>query len=83
MKNGDMNAAPMDSISAARQEDGFHDPFAYGLTKRERFAMAAMQGDWAAQSDLVGEFVNAEDTEARSKIYVAAADSLLKALEEH
>jgi len=32
------------------------DKQASGFTKREAFAMAAMEGDWASQNEATGEF---------------------------
>lgn len=51
-------------------------------TLRDEFAMAAMQGDWAAQSRDTGEFTNdmpAEFLEARAEFYYRMADAMLKA----
>jgi hypothetical protein len=56
-----------------------------GLTKREAFAKAAMQGDWAAQDDEGGYFENGTMRvvyETRAREWVRCADALLAALEE-
>ena len=48
MKNGDLPAMPVLDASTQEQYNGVlnihHSVLSYGLTKREMFAMAAMQG---------------------------------------
>ena len=71
MKNGDMPAIPLQECGPDGNPQG---PACYGLTKREMFAMAAMQGlcahscDYHEFSHLAGDAVN-------------YADALLNALE--
>lgn len=47
---------------------------------RDQFAMAAMQGDWAAQSPELGQFATCsdEDLERHAKDYYRIADAMLK-----
>ena len=56
----------------------------HGMSLRDYFAAKAMQGDWAAQDENSGFFV--DDTpdqflEARAKLYYRMADATLKARE--
>jgi hypothetical protein len=72
MKYGDMPAMP-----CGAQQDGYNPgwyPAAHGLTKRELFAMAAMQGICANSSDRY-------TYEQAAGHAVAHADALLAALE--
>jgi len=79
MNNGDLPAMPMDSVSSDRAEEGYFYQFAYGLTKREMLASMAMQGMVSNPNLNSGQgFTGAEI----SALSVAAADSLLKALED-
>lgn len=48
------------------------------LTKREHFASLAMQGDWAAR--VVSNHIDADEFAKRAKLYVLAADALIKEL---
>lgn len=73
MKNKDLPAMPMCSTSSQRAEEGFYDPFAYGLTKREYFAGMAM-----AQ---MACWLDADSINNNAVCAVQHADALLKALE--
>jgi hypothetical protein len=76
IKNGDMPANPLRGANNCifdRADVDFFDRITIGLTKREAFAMAAMQG-LIANSALRGS------TEECSKSAVDYADSLLKEL---
>lgn len=56
-----------------------------GMTLRDAFAMAAMQGDWAAQDEYIGEFENCASDDYflnRAATYYRMADAMLKAREE-
>jgi len=78
MKNSDMPAAPC-SIKANEQMKNLGmacDIDALGLTKREAFAMAAMQG---LLPKLQGHAVSSEDVATCS---VELADALLKELDK-
>lgn len=82
MKNGDMPAMPMVADDAkpcvVRDEDTGAIALATGLTKREEFAKAAMQGLLAAGATYNGR------TDLRDKLAkdaVAHADALLAELE--
>jgi len=51
-----------------------------GMTARDRFAMAAMQGDWASQSESSGHFsvdARVADLEGRASLYYRMADAML------
>lgn len=52
-----------------------------GLTARDKFAMAAMQGDWASQSESSGHFsieARVEDLNGRASLYYRMADAMLE-----
>lgn len=69
MKNGDMPAIPCQPLG----QDGLPSwEMAHGLTKREMFAMAAMQGLLADPSSQI---------ESSAHTAVIAADLLLRALD--
>lgn len=56
-----------------------------GMTLRDYFAAKAMQGDWAAQDDLTGVFLNGDsedDLYLRAKLYYRMADAMLRARNE-
>jgi hypothetical protein len=89
MKNGDMPAAPLKSGNGAlwNLRDGHEDSdflgqpnerFSIGLTKREMFAMAAMQG-LCSTSDLNGSWRHDAATVAIAA--ANCADALLAELE--
>lgn len=51
------------------------------LSHRDLFAMAALQGDWASQSNESGYFENTEEPtilEDRARLYYLMADAMLK-----
>lgn len=51
-----------------------------GMDLRDAFALAAMQGDWAAQNEHIGEFENNlpdEVFEERAATYYRMADAML------
>ena len=80
-ENGTMPAMPMDNISSARAEEGYFDPFAYGMTKREQFAMAAMQNILSRFNPYeYGDFDSSNYDETATHA-VFLADALLNALE--
>lgn len=52
-----------------------------GMSLRDRFALAAMQGDWAAQNELCGAFRSETDVETlkgRAGLYYRMADAMLE-----
>lgn len=52
-----------------------------GMSLRDRFALAAMQGDWAAQNEECGSFpysVRIEELRARARVYYRMADAMLE-----
>ena len=51
-------------------------------TLRDEFAMAAMQGDWAAQSDSFGIFTEKADLMVAARQYYCMADAMMKVREE-
>ena len=73
MRNADMPATPLidDKISTRCTE------IFYGLTKREAFAMAAMQGILSG-----GEGAHDEYVKSKCRIAVEYADALLSKLSE-
>ena len=78
--NGNLPATPPSvSNSDGVFEDSDSTGLGYGLTKREAFAMAAMQGKCSHP-----EFYNCSDTWAEeiAKNSVKMADALLKELEK-
>jgi hypothetical protein len=51
-----------------------------GLTIRDYFAAKAMQGDWAAQNNLTGEYTNSmsgEQLMERARTFYRMADAML------
>lgn len=87
MKNSDKSAYPLQGHNYDAPDEGwYHVEHEEGLTKREAFAMAAMQGMLAC--DKIHDDMNAslkQGGNARIEIARAAinlADSLLKELEE-
>lgn len=53
-----------------------------GMTLRDHFAGLAMQGDWAVQSEEMGEFANdvsEENLYVRAKVYYRMAEAMLLA----
>lgn len=77
MKNGDKPAYPLNEETQGRIGETYHIPH-YGLTKREMFAMAAMQGLISKSNapkhlETAGQIVGAA---------VAMADLLLEELEK-
>lgn len=86
IKNGDMPAMPQDADWKNDMErhldsggrSGSPSMDGIGLTKREQFAMAAMQGFIASNS---ANF-NIATTQQRAEWAVEQADALLKALKE-
>jgi len=84
MNNSDMPAMPCQA-SVNRETDeiqpyqfGNNDFVVMGLTKREEFAKAAMQGCWWELTDCGKNF----HMEMAAKCCVEMADALLKKLEE-
>ena len=73
MNNGDLPAAPLSAEASRRIDDGVY--IYIGLTKREAFAMAAMQGLLAGGADNDSGIGENTDTA------VYYADALLAALE--
>ena len=79
MNNGDKPASPLDSIAESDMCGGYNYEHS-GLTKREAFAMAAMQGIMVNSNPQVSD---------DSSIYLVAAiavdqaDALLAALENN
>ena len=75
MKNGDLPAMPVEEghLYQSRRDNGSWALGALGLTKREMFAMAAMQGILSCDNS---EFTNVAAISA-----VAHADALLAELE--
>jgi len=86
IKNADMPAMPCDKSIDTKEswEDltaGGRFVPADGLTKREMFAMHAMQGLLASASDSDGQWTNAGPDNVAFEA-VAIADALLKELEK-
>jgi len=77
MNNGDMPASPIDLDAMIPPADGFPFNYPLGLTKRERFAMAAMQG---IMSRDCGSAYNSLNLHVVAKSAVTAADALLAEL---
>ncbi|WP_318559570.1 hypothetical protein [Providencia stuartii] len=53
-----------------------------GMSLRDKFAMAAMQGDWSAQDGEVGYYVDNIPDDGlikRAELYYRMADAMLKA----
>lgn len=52
-----------------------------GMSARDRFAMAVMQGDWASQSESSGHFstdASVADLVDRASLYYRMADAMLE-----
>ena len=82
IKNGDMPAMPQD-YTLWCEGIGICPTLGVGLTKREQFAMAAMQGMLANQ--YVQDFNGGESPDRPNALAIKAvayADKLLKALEK-
>lgn len=88
IKNGDMPASPSDFNFTNQLGKNIHE-MNTGLTKREAFAMAAMQGILASKyisdfardgRDISGHNQTCDDVEAISRISISYADQLLKEL---
>lgn len=80
MNNGDMPAGTTSLEISERYESGYYDQAALGLTKREVFAMAAMQG-WLARCANVPHTIEL-NPESMASVAVSMADALLKELEK-
>ena len=82
MKNSDMPATPIFSsngvIKSFTDDEGYSS-MATGLTKREAFAMAAMQG---IMSNAFGDYVGQSWADDMTSDSVKAADALLKELDK-
>ncbi|MCA1178910.1 MULTISPECIES: hypothetical protein [unclassified Pantoea] len=50
-----------------------------GMTLRDYLAAKAMQGDWACQSDRVGNDIDIELIKKRAEVYYCMADAMLAA----
>ncbi len=93
MKNADMPASPTDLVIADYKGTvncPYNKPLT-GLTKREAFAMAAMQGILASKyvsdyiadgKDISGHNVSCKPVEAVAHISMSYADALLKELDK-
>lgn len=80
IKNGDLPAMPISiDLIVPDKGESIPDQFPYGLTKREQFAMAAMQGFTANSASQMLK-LNLQDVAILS---VMQADELLKALEDN
>ena len=76
MKNSDMPAMPCQPLG----QDGMPSwEMTYGLTKREMFAMAAMQGLIASGATYVGSTINRNSL---AQDAIDMADALLEKLEQ-
>ena len=73
MKNADLPAMPQNNSETLCRQTGTANPLHSGLTKREQFAMAAMQGILSGTKSML----SADIVEAS----VAFADQLLAELE--
>lgn len=80
MKNGDLPAMPVDTaqLYESRCDKGTWELGALGLTKREMFAMAAMQGLFSSLSSDDGIITPAELARCAAR----NADALLAELEK-
>ena len=77
MKNGDIPANPIiDKHGYVRKSDFDCEQRCYGLTKREHFAIEAMQGLLASERPNYSS-----DPEGNARMALENADALLKALE--
>jgi len=81
MKNGDLPAMPVDTaqLYESRCNNGTWELGSLGLTKREMFAMAAMQGLLSLGATYKGSTTNKHLLAADA---VAHADALLAELEK-
>ena len=87
MKNADQPVYPQQELTFNLEGQAMSGFALQGLTKREAFAMAAMQGllangeflHAAARAECSGESTIAEETKRNA---LACADALLSALEE-
>jgi hypothetical protein len=75
IKNGDLPAMPQNNSEALCRQTGMPHYAHSGLTKREMFAMAAMQGLLSADADRVVTEIEIADWSVRQ------ADALLAVLE--
>jgi hypothetical protein len=75
MKNGDLPAMPQNNSETLCQQTGTPNPMHSGLTKREMFAMAAMQG-------VVTHTTMSPDLKHLAERAVFMADALLAELEK-
>ena len=80
MKNADLPAMPITNMTLAAVLDLVGEE-SKGLTKREMFAMHAMQGLLSSASDDNGEWTN-DGAENVAKEAVYFADALLEELEK-
>lgn len=63
-------------------ENGEVDGNYHGMSLRDYFAAAALKGDWAAQDEYVGVFIEGCETailDTRAQLYYRMADAMLKA----
>lgn len=86
IKNGDLPAMPVMDESTQEQYNGVlnirHSVMSYGLTKREQFAMAAMQGLCADIGKVYDFCPNGESLDSYlARQAVSVADALLAELE--
>lgn len=82
MKNANKSAYPVDKQTNDEIEEGFWHVHGYGLTKRERFAMAAMQGFLSAGQTDTPNYQGAMRYKGLAKESIRYADELFKELEE-
>lgn len=86
IKNGDLPAYPsIDETKSVMCDDGAYASAVginYGLTKREMFAMAAMQGLLANSTVKLNIWPTGADNSILSGVSVALADALLAELEK-
>ena len=80
IKNGDMPVNPLSGdayidFESAVNKNGSYNPECQGLTKREAFAMAAMQGILSGGLGAYDEYVK-----VKCKVAVEYSDALLKEL---
>ena len=79
MKNADLPAMPQNNSETLCQQTGTPNPMHSGLTKREMFAMAAMQGILSSGATYKG---SAENRNLLAADAVAHAEALLAELEK-
>ena len=84
MNNSDMPANSTTLEVSNRYEEGYYDKVALGLTKREAFAMAAMQGLLANShiADVLTSGLKIDVEAVLTSSSVRYADALLKELEK-